>query len=756
MSVTLTVFPKKIRFQKESFCIIFCDCNPESSIENSRTISIKGHVIGDPESLLGQELTVTGPLEKNQYGYTLSFTNYNIKESEDYFWQSVSGLSDKILSELIGKYGKNPDWLDSKTAMIRLKSINGIKQKRAEKIMERWEEYQGIRRLLEQLSAYDIPQKQIAAIHKYFGDRASQVLATNPYRLTEIRGIGFQKADEVARKLGVDETSDERFIAGIEFSLSEISRNGHTYSDIGTLYETMNEIMVMSDGALPYPDLNTFRARLNGVISDYDTNFLSIDEFENCYALKRLYFIEKYIADTFSKLKQDTSKFLTLDKATALTRLGEADDKNTFKMGSQQKKAVFSALTTPFAFGISGYAGTGKSTVSKIVLNILREAFNLHRRDIVCCALAGVAADRIKKQSGYDGYTIHTLLGFDGTGFMFNEENPLPYKIVLLDEAGMPDSWLFYSLLKAIDFSRTKLILMGDPAQVPPVAPGQPFIDLMDIGLLPYEELTEIFRQGPDKAIPLIAQSIRNGEVPKFERSYTDVRFTNIQSSKSSDRQAINQEISQHVLDEAYRFKWNGNLPQTDEEIWSYIANFQVITPRKTGVLSVENLNRELRSRLLPLPNSPVMFRSYTPMTVFDKVVHLNNLDMDIVGREGKTKVYNGQIGVITQVDREEDTVTVRYPLNGYSVIYEEKHIRNGDLGLAWALSIHKTQGSEYDNVIIPLTMSHFNMLNNRLTYTGATRPKQFLHFIGEYRALAYACTNTKTIERKTVLALSA
>lgn len=758
MSLSITAFPEKVRFQKDGFSILSCKCQPIPEINNANRISVKGHVIGDPETLIGQEVDFTGELEQNEYGFTLSFSSYVINESIDYFWTKISGVPKKSLDELFRRFGHAPDWLDEPDYAAKLSSIAGIKAKTVHKVMERWSEYQGIRRLVEQLAPYGISQKQVATIYRHFGERATKVLSENPYRLTEVRGIGFQKADDIARKLGIDEFSAARRSAAITYATECLANDGHTAAHIESIFSMLNEILVMSSGLPAFATISEFQGFLQDSVACGESKLVDVMGDSAWFALQKYHMMDTYIFDTFKSFAISETSHAVMPPAKAIMDISEYDSKAKFKLGDQQRQAVFQCLTTACAVAIVGYAGTGKSTVSKVVLNMLASYAKLKHKDVICCALSGVATDRIKSQSGYDAETIHSLLGFDGTEFQYNEDNKLKHKIVLLDEAGMADTWLFYSLIKAIDFSRTKLIILGDPAQLMAVGAGQPFIDLLNSGLLKYTELTQIFRQSEDKALPVIAESIRKGQVPDIKPFYADVKFHPIHSEKGADRSLVNTAIEDEVLSIAYKNRWVKGLPSDDVSLWEYIAHLQVITPRKSAALSAESLNAKLRLRMLPSNTSPVVFKNTMPMTHYDKVIHLSNETMPIANQAGgeqkKVRVYNGQLGVVTHVNADEQTITVRYPLNGYSIAYEEKDVMSGLIGHAWALTIHKTQGAEFSRVVIPLTMSHFRMLNNRLLYTGVTRMKDMIDLVGEKRALVYAATNTESIKRMTVLRL--
>jgi exodeoxyribonuclease V alpha subunit len=311
----------------------------------------------------------------------------------------------------------------------------------------------------------------------------------------------------------------------------------------------------------------------------------------------------------------------------------------------------------------------------------------------------------------------------------------------------MVDTHLFFSLVKAIDFSRTKFIVMGDPAQVAPVGAGQPFKDLIEMKLLPHQELTKIYRQSEDQAIAWIASQIRAGVRPEMKRSYLDV-FS--YRAIGNDNAQINKSIEDKIAQLAQRYKVDVNLTDS-ASVLNYLYYFQVITPRRTGVLGQEELSPIIRRIWLSCDADNELVEDEQPVVVKDKMIHLKNIDMKTTSNQ-QVKVFNGMIGVVESVDYEEDSFVVHYPIEGLKVIYSMKHVRNGTIGYAWALTIHKTQGSEYQNVVIPFSRSHWNMLNNRLTYTAVTRAKASCHLVGDVGAFSHACTSTDSMKRQTVL----
>lgn len=741
--VTITAKVDKVRYEKDGF-VIFGITNKK----NKKSMGAKGIVLESVSRYVGQVVVFTGTLDITPHGEQVNFEHCAIEEGAEYFWRSVAKIPQKSLKNIVTRFGSDPSWLDEERNYVlnRLATVPGIGTKTIRRIFKNWEEYQSVRRLMELVSIYGIPQSQAVKIHRHFGDDSVKVMTTEPYKLTEVSGFGFRKADEIAAKVGVSETSTERIIAAVAFILNQFAGQGST-----VVHET--EVMNQLNALVTFQHVERKAVasleELGWIIEDagkvLDNPPTYVRQHYVCF--EAFLTMDRYLYE-YAKSQSAGKLVVTYDKAVSF--LGE---KESFKaLGDEQKLAVTLCFTSPHTVLISGYAGSGKTTTSKASLNLMCQYFSISREDVVCCALSGVAASRIKSQSGFSANTIHALLGINESGeWLYNEDNKLPHRVVLLDEAGMVDTHLFFSLVKAIDFSRTKFIVMGDPAQVAPVGAGQPFKDLIEMNLLPHQELTKIYRQSEDQAIAWIASQIRAGVRPVMKQSYQDV-FS--YRAKGSDNAQTNQSIEEKIALLAQRFKVDVDLTDP-KSVLNYLYHFQVITPRRTGVLGQEELSPVIRRTWLSYEADSQASEEDTSVVIKDKMIHLKNSDMKTTSNQ-PVKVFNGMIGVVESVDHEEDSFVVHFPIEGIKVIYSMKHIRNGTIGYAWALTIHKTQGSEYQNVVIPFSRSHWNMLNNRLTYTAVTRAKSSCHLVGDVGAFSHACTSADAMKRDTVLQIMA
>jgi exodeoxyribonuclease V alpha subunit len=416
-------------------------------------------------------------------------------------------------------------------------------------------------------------------------------------------------------------------------------------------------------------------------------------------------------------------------------------------------------------YALSGYAGTGKSTVARSLLYFLSRHF-CERREIACCAFTGMAAARLRKLTGFAASTIHSLLRYQGNNqFGHNREKPLPYKVVLLDEAGMVNTQIFYRLALAIS-EETLFILVGDPAQLPPIGAGNVFSDLLAQPWLAATRLTRIFRQDEDSVLVHFASYIRQGEVPPdYERTWKDFVYIRedipnyFQLKKELPekelrelRNHLNERIRELLLELAAKAVARLKFPTWD---------FQVLTPVKRGPLGTEVLNQQLQQ--IFNPTSPREFSRFgTTFRLEDKVVHLQNRDMECSPYRPETsplhyadwqrqRIFNGFVGIIKEIDPNNELFYVVYP--GPLVVRYTFDQARDIIDLAYCLTVHKAQGSQYKFVAIPLSNSHFMMLNNKWFYTAITRAEKKVYLIGQQFAFKRGCTNCETTQRFTFLA---
>lgn len=739
LTTSVTAIVERIRFEKNGFVILAI-----YDEKNKKTMGAKGTIIGSAKNLIDQTVVFEGVIVDTEYGEQIDFTHCAIEEGVNYFWQKVAKITKKAQDFIQARHGSNPNWLNGDPLLVTkdLCDVPGIKQKTAAKVLDRWADYQSIKQLMELVSSYGIPQSQAVLIHRHFAEKSVDIILNAPYRLTEVKGIGFRKADEVARRIGIAEDAIDRIIAAMSFAMSEINDNGSTCVHMDTFIDKVNELVTLSEEDKVV--INTYE-ELEELLHYAAQSLKNPPMFVSdvMISLKSFYSMDRYIKRIIDLNEHCTAVKVSLEKALKLVENRE----DFAKLGEQQKEAVMNVLTKSGIIIISGYAGTGKTTTSKTALNILAKAIGLGYDDIVGCALSGVAANRIKNQSGYEASTIHSLLGTSETGgWIFNQDNKLPQSVVVLDEAGMVDTHLFFSLLKAIDFERTKLIVMGDPAQLPPVGAGQPFIDLIESDIVPHTQLTKIYRQSEDKAIAFVASQIRIGKRPSIRKEYTDVFSYKAVGETNIE---INQSIEDQLLTLSERFKMPAPSLDDMQSVVDYLYSYQVITPRRTSVLGQETLSAKVRDILLPATKKSVC-SDILPVSVYDKMIHLKNQTMSTVN-DKQVRVYNGMVGIVESIDVDADEFVVYYPLDRIRVKYTEKHLNAGVISYAWALTIHKTQGSEYKNIAIPFSRSHWSMLSSKLTYTAITRAKESCHLIGDLGAFTHACTNLESTMRDTV-----
>jgi len=714
----------------------------------------------------GLELEFLGDWCMTKYGRQFAFSSAAIMGSEMLFFLSkvVKGLGTKLAGELLHTYGEEGLTRLLDTNPEALLKHKGIKEKRLGLIKRSWQKHRNLKNLTEYLAAHNaqVSPQLIIRIYNHFEDEALTVLKANPYRLTEVRGIGFKTADKLAISLGIQPDSPFRIKAAAEhLLLNAAETNGHTWLSVNELVELLKELLSGDNARISTADI----LNLLGQMALEGTVVL----WEEKIGMASYKFMEDWIRQFFvDKAGNMDRKRLSPSSIEEFIRRYELE--TGFELAEEQKDIIrLIGGGDGLVFGLAGYAGTGKTTVCRSILHLLSANY-VPQKDIVCCAFTGMAASRLKKATGYDAFTIHSLLKYksDNT-FEYGPDNPLPHRVILLDEASMVSLNLFFYLARALR-PDAMLILVGDPAQLPPIGAGNVFSDAISQGLIPAVHLTRIFRQSEDSVITLFANEIRKGEWPEgIEKpGWRDLVFEEVQpynlfalkkgkteAELKELREANNQAIFERIKAIALEYK-----AKLEHPVWE----FQVLTPMKIGQLGTEALNSALQEILNPQGQKRTINRHGIALREGDKVVHLQNKDMEVMawedyiarGRQFEAmemkRIFNGNLGLVAGVDAEEERIYVVYP-ERVVVAYDADHL--GDiLELAYALTVHKAQGSQYRIVVIPLSNSHFIMLNNKWFYTAITRAEEKVYLIGQKYALQRGCKNIESVKRQTWLSM--
>lgn len=726
-----------------------------------------GHVpdLLNQAGLEGTEFQFYGYWTVTKYGRQFAFSGCQLVGSELLFFLSriVKGLGKKLALQLMERYGEEELIRILDHEPEELLKVKGIKQKRLALITRSWHKHRNLKALSEYLTGHGgkITPSLLIRIYNHFGDRALETVKRNPYSLTEVRGIGFKTADRIALGLGIRPESPERIRAAASHVLVEAAETeGHSYLPEETFIQAVKEVL-SSDEKVPGESL------IRGVLKPMILDGTLVQDDNGKTGLSAYRYMEDWLRD-FSVARSKACRRPVIPVDVVKEFLDHYEDVTGIEFAPEQQEIVLRIATEPrLIFGLAGYAGTGKTTICRAMLDLLSRHY-ADRDDIVCCAFTGMASARLGKATGYNAVTIHSLLKYKGEGkFEHGPENPLPHKVVVLDEASMVSLPLFYRLAKALK-PEALLLLVGDPAQLPPIGAGNIFGDMLAAGLISAVHLTRIFRQSEGSVLTLFANEIRQGRVPKgveapgwSDFSFEKIERHNIYALKKDRterelkllREENNQAILDRILGLAREYKGRLNHP-----VW----DFQVLTPMRVGQLGTEILNTNLQDILNH--KSGDVTRAGITIRKGDKVVHLQNRDMQVMTwarfiKQGKRfeseefrRIFNGYVGLISEIDPETEQFYVVYP-ERIVVAYCFDHL--GDIvELAYALTVHKAQGSQYRIVVIPLTNSHFIMLNNKWFYTAITRAEEKVYLIGQKYALRRACTNMEGVKRQTWLGL--
>ena len=594
----------------------------------------------------------------------------------------------------------------------KLLTLPGIGKKRMEKVTSAWSEQKFIREIMVFLQSHGIGTGRAVRIYKTYGEESIIKVTENPYRLAlDIHGIGFKTADDLAQKLGIAPDSLIRAQAGVRHVLQDISGDGHCAASWDTLLEEASKLLEISNPILEEAILAEITEE-NLVQEDIDGI--------SCLFLTPLHRAEVGTATSVIRLLKGTPPWGAIDTEKAIPWV---EGKTGLTLSESQREAVQLALSSKMVV-ITGGPGVGKTTLVNSILLIIR-AKNLN---VTLCAPTGRAAKRLTESTGLEAKTIHRLLEFDPKtfGFKRNRENPLESDLVVIDESSMVDIALMNKLLGAIP-DRAALMIVGDVDQLPSVGPGAVLGDIIDSGRVPTVRLTEIFRQAASSRIIVNAHRINKGEMPlKTEGTELSDFYFIPADTPEQIHDILIQAVTKRIPN---RF---GLHP---------VRDIQVLTPMNRGGLGARSLNAALQMALNE-KGEPKVTRFGTTFAPGDKVIQtVNNYDKE---------VFNGDIGQITEIDVEEGLLKVEY--DGRAVEYEFGEL--DEISLAYATSIHKSQGSEYPAVVIPLAMQHYTLLERNLIYTAVTRGKKLVTIIGQPKALAMAVKNRKSNRRLTKLAI--
>jgi exodeoxyribonuclease V alpha subunit len=630
----------------------------------------------------------------------------------------IKGIGPVMAKRLVSVFGEETlAVIEDNTE--RLKEVSGIGEKRIEMIRQAWEEQKEIRDVMIFLQGQGVSPAYAVKIYKHYGNNAIKIVKENPYRLAmDIFGIGFITADKIAEKLGIPKDSPVRAEAGVLHVLHELSDDGHIYYPYDSLVSKCADVLNVEEATIPHA-LESIASQKKVIIED----FITSNAERRTLNAKTVYLTPLHVAELgiVSKLNALSS----FPKQMRLINIDEAINwaQKTLKITLSEKQvdAVKSSVNAK-AMVVTGGPGTGKTTI----INAILKLYSKMGQKVLLAAPTGRAAKRMTETTGHESKTIHRLLEYSpgGTIFKKNETNPLEADLVIIDEASMVDTVLMYHFLKAVPVKAT-VILVGDVDQLPSVGPGNILRDIIDSEYLPTVRLNEIFRQSKESMIIVNAHRINMGQMPTLSRKEgfrKDFYFLTVDEPDK---------VVEHIVSLC-----KDRIPS--QYGYDPMNDIQVLTPMHKGTVGVANLNSVLQSELNP--GKDEMIRAGRTVRVGDKVMQMrNNYDKD---------VFNGDIGRVAAIDREVQEVTIDF--DGRRVSYE--FLELDELTLAYAISVHKSQGSEYPVVIMPVHTQHFMLLQRNLLYTGITRGKRLVILVGTWKALAIAIKNNTPQKRYTML----
>lgn len=620
----------------------------------------------------------------------------------------VKGIGPHFAKKLVKTFGEDVfDIIESQPQ--RLLDLEGIGKKRLTLIISAWEEQKNIRNIMVFLQSYGIGSARAVRIFKVYGDKAIDKISENPYCLTlDIRGIGFKTADKLALELGIGKDSLIRAQAGVRHVLNDLCDKGHMASTYENL--TLNAHSLLDIPISIIEEAIKNEITLGNLVEDY------IDK-EPCIFPISLFRAETKVAENIKRLIHGKIPWGAIDLEPAIKW---TEKQSSIELSQSQKNAL-KIITNSKVSIITGGPGVGKTTLINSFLKIILAK----KVSIALCAPTGRAAKRLTETTKIQAKTIHRLLEFQpkNYNFKFNENNPLPIELLVIDESSMIDIVLLNSLLKALP-SYTAIVFVGDIDQLPSVGSGAILGDLIASETIPCVKLTEIFRQAKNSNIIINAHRINQGKMPLPNSSPTSDFFT----IYTDDSITLQEKLVQIVCKRLPKF-YNCNV----------FRDIQILTPLNKGALGSRNLNALLQKEL-NAQSEPKITRFGITFAPNDKVIQMtNNYDKE---------VFNGDIGFIEKINLDDGIVHVRFDdqIKNYEVHELD------ELSLAYAISIHKSQGSEFPIVVIPIATEHYTLLARNLLYTALTRGKKLVVLIGQKKAIGIAVSNNKEAQRLTKL----
>lgn len=588
----------------------------------------------------------------------------------------------------------------------RLMEVPKLGKKRVARIKESWEKQKDIKEVMVFLQGHGVSTAFAAKIYRKYEKESIAKVKENPYQLADdIWGIGFKTADGIASKMGYEKNDPRRCRSGILYTLNELAEEGHVYAEPEQLVEAATKLLEADEESVRQALGRMIEAK--DLVADNDVLYLP-----------PFYYAENGSANRLRTLLNDSTIFYSGIAAEPEMQYGATPTQDNGIVYDEVQQAAIDKALESKVMVLTGGPGTGKTTTTQGII----AAFKARGMKILLAAPTGRAAKRMTEATGMEAKTIHRLLEYNPMdGYKRNEENTLEGDALIVDECSMIDILLFYNLMKAIP-SNMRLILVGDIDQLPSVGAGNVLRDIIDSQQIPVVRLTRIFRQAQSSRIVMNAHAINAGKYP------------NISNGKETDFFFINQEDADEMVKLIIGLV-RDRLPRT----YGYPAKeIQVLTPMQRGTVGAGNLNIELQNALNP--SGSALTRGGYTYRQGDKVMQIrNNYDKN---------VFNGDIGYITAVDTNERTLTVSF--DNRLVEYDVTEL--DELTLAYAITIHKSQGSEFPVVVMPITMKHYVMLQRNLIYTGITRAKKICVLVGTTKALAYAIHNQTVSKRNTML----